>query len=142
SLLFLLICAFTFAQIQKVEPAFWWKGMKNPELQILVYGKNITKYSVELSDKIQVKDLTKTENPNYLFITVNTNEINTSTFKINCKEKNKTVYTNNYEVIVRNTDSVKGVAYSSKDVMYLIMLVRFVNGDVSINSQAMLNEKA
>lgn len=142
SLLFLLICAFTFAQIQKVEPAFWWKGMKNPELQILVYGKNIAKYSVELSDKIQVKDLTKTENPNYLFITVNTNEINTSSFKINFKEKNKAVYTYNYELKDRNPDSAKRESFSSKDVMYLIMPDRFANGDVSNDSQPNLIEKA
>ncbi len=142
SLLFLLISAFTFAQIQKVEPAFWWKGMKNPELQILVYGKNIAKYSLELSDKIQVKDLTKTENPNYLFITVNTNEINTSTFKINFKEKNKTVYTYNYELKDRNPDSAKRESFSSKDVMYLIMPDRFANGDVSNDSQPNLIEKA
>ncbi len=45
-LLSLYISTTLIAQIQKVEPAFWWKGMKNPELQILVYGKDISKYSV------------------------------------------------------------------------------------------------
>mgnify|MGYP003621060336 CR=1 FL=1 len=72
--------------------------MKNSELQILVYGKDISKYSVELSNNIQVKDLTKTENPNYVFITINTDEINTSSFKINFKEKNKVRYSYNYEL--------------------------------------------
>src|SRR5690606_14320412 len=105
SVLFLFISLFGFGQIQKVEPAFCWKGMKNPELQILVYGKDISKYSVELSNNIQVKDLTKTENPNYVFITVNTNEINTSTFKINFKEKNKIRYSYNYELKNRKSGS-------------------------------------
>ena len=62
---FLLFSIFSFAQIQKVEPAFWWKGMKNPDLQILVYGKDISNYQIELSDNIKIKDLTKTENPNF-----------------------------------------------------------------------------
>ncbi len=84
--------SFAFSQIQRVEPSFWWKGMKNPKLQILVYGKNIAQYQVELSDKIEVKEVKKVENPNYLFVTVNTNEINTSKFKINLKNKEKTVY--------------------------------------------------
>lgn len=33
-------------KIQKVEPAFWWSGMKNPELQILLYGTDIATDSV------------------------------------------------------------------------------------------------
>ena len=86
-LLTFLLSAFVFAQIQKVEPMFWWKGMKNPELQILVYGKEISKYNIELSDQIKVKNIQKTENPNYVFVTVNTNEINQSSFKINIKNK-------------------------------------------------------
>ena len=28
-----------FAQkVDKVEPLFWWTGMKNPELQLMIYG--------------------------------------------------------------------------------------------------------
>jgi hypothetical protein len=63
--------------------------MKNPELQILLYGKNIAQQNIELSDGIQIKDLTKVENPNYVFITINTNEINTPKFKIFLKMARK-----------------------------------------------------
>lgn len=141
SVLFLFISLFGFAQIQKVEPAFWWKGMKNPELQILVYGKDISKYSLELSDNIQVKDLTKTENPNYVFITVNTNEINASSFKINFKEKNRTRYSYTYELKNRKPGSADRNSFTSKDVMYLIMPDRFANGDISNDSQKNLTDK-
>ena len=109
------------AQIQKVEPAFWWKNMKNPELQILVYGKNISQYEVELSDNIKVKDLTKTENPNYIFITVNTSEINNSSFKINFKIDKKIIDSYLYELKNRNPGSADRNSFSSKDVLYLII---------------------
>ena len=141
-LLSLYISTTLIAQIQKVEPAFWWKGMKNPELQIMVYGKDISKYAVELSDQIPVKDLTKTENPNYVFITVNTNEINNSLFKINFKENNKTVYSYKYELKSRKPNSANRPSYSSKDVMYLIMPDRFANGNTSNDSQKNLTDKA
>ena len=141
-LLSLYISTTLIAQIQKVEPAFWWKGMKNPELQIMVYGKDISKYAVELSDQIPVKDLTKTENPNYVFITVNTNEINNSLFKINFKENNKTVYSYKYELKSRKPNSANRPSYSSKDVMYLIMPDRFANGNPSNDSQINLTDKA
>ena len=27
--------------IKKVAPAFWWAGMKNPKLQVLLYGEHM-----------------------------------------------------------------------------------------------------
>ena len=140
--LFLLFVAISFAQIQKVEPAFWWKGMKNADLQILVYGKDIAKYQLELSDNIKIKDLTKTENPNYVFITVNTNEIQKPSFKINFKNGRKTVDSYTYELKTRKPGSAERNSFTSKDVMYLIMPDRFANGDVSNDSQPNLIEKA
>ncbi|MBF8455675.1 glycoside hydrolase family 13 protein [Kaistella sp. G5-32] len=142
ALLFLLFVAISFAQIQKVEPAFWWHGMKNPDLQILVYGKAISKYQVELSDNIKIKDLTKTENPNYVFITINTNEVKKSSFKINFKNGSKTIDSYTYELKNRNPGSANRNSFSSKDVMYLIMPDRFSNGDTSNDSEPNLTEKA
>ena len=103
-LLFILIFSLTQlnSQIQKVEPAFWWHGMKNPELQILVYGKDVAKHEVELSDHIKIKNLTKTENPNYVFITINTSEVKKSSFKINFRNGKKTVDSYTYKLKKRN----------------------------------------
>ena len=142
SALFLFISFFSFAQIQKVEPAFWWHGMKNPELQILVYGKDISKYQIELSDNIKIKDLIKTENPNYVFITINTDEVQKPSFKINFKKGKKTVDSYTYELKTRNPGSAERNSFSSKDVMYLIMPDRFANGDLSNDSKPNLIEKA
>lgn len=131
-----------FAQIQKVEPMFWWKGMKNPELQILVYGKNINKYSIELSDQIQIKEIQKTENPNYVFVTIDTNEVNKSSFKIHLKNKNKVVDSYTYELKNRQSNSANRQSFSSKDVVYLIMPDRFANGDENNDSKNELTDKA
>lgn len=136
--------AFAFSQkpLDKVEPAFWWKGMKNPELQILVYGKDIAKNEIELSDGVQIKDIQKVENPNYIFVTVNTNEINVPKFSINVKNGKKNVGSYTYELKQRNPNSADRESYSSKDVMYLIMPDRFANGDEKNDSNPNLTEKA
>lgn len=131
-----------FSQIQKVEPAFWWKGMKNPELQILVYGKNIANDQIELSDGVQIKNIQKVENPNYVFLTVNTNEINTPKFSINVKRGKKNISTYTYELKQRQPDSAARESFTSKDVMYLIMPDRFANGDEKNDSSLELTEKA
>ena len=34
------------AQVERVEPPFWWSGMKNSEIEILFYGKDIADYKV------------------------------------------------------------------------------------------------
>ena len=45
SLLLALFASSTLsADNLKIEPAFWWSGMKNPELQLMVYGKDIAGY--------------------------------------------------------------------------------------------------
>lgn len=137
-----LFSSFTFAQIQKVEPMFWWKGMKNPELQILVYGKNISTYNLELSDNVKIKDIQKTENPNYVFVTINTNEVNKSSFKINIKNKNKVVDSYTYELKNREANSANRNSFTSKDIVYLIMPDRFANGDESNDSKKELIDKA
>ncbi len=141
TLLFFMISAIYFSQIQKVEPVFWWKGMKNPELQILVYGKDIAKNQIELSDGVQIKNLTKVENPNYVFITVNTNEINTSKFKINVKNGSKVLGSYEYELKARKPNSANRESYTSKDVIYLIMPDRFANGNPKNDSQPDLLDK-
>ncbi|WP_291120639.1 glycoside hydrolase family 13 protein [Empedobacter sp. UBA7248] len=136
------LSTFAFAQIQKVEPMFWWKGMKNPEVQILVYGKDISKYNIELSDNVKIQNLQKTENPNYVFVTINTNEVNKSSFKINIKNKNKIVDSYTYELKNRQPNSANRSSFTSKDMVYLIMPDRFANGDESNDSKKELTDKA
>lgn len=52
------------AIIKKVAPTFWWAGMKNPELQVLLYGENISSSDVSISAKdILLKEVVKQENP-------------------------------------------------------------------------------
>jgi len=128
--------------LEKVEPAFWWKGMKNPELQILVYGKNIADQEIELSDGVKISNIQKVENPNYVFITVNTNEISVPKFKITTKKGRKSTGSYTYELKERNQGSAARGSFTSKDVMYLIMPDRFANGDEKNDSRPELTEKA
>ncbi|MDC8100854.1 glycoside hydrolase family 13 protein [Chryseobacterium rhizosphaerae] len=133
--------AFSQRTLEKVEPAFWWKGMKNPELQLLVYGKDIANHEITLSDGIQIKGVQKVENPNYVFITVNTGEINVPKFSINIKKGKKNLASYMYELKQREPNSANRESFTSKDVMYLIMPDRFANGDEKNDSKPELTEK-
>ena len=143
--LFLLFLIFTtssmFAQIERIEPPFWYVGMKNPEVQIMFYGKNIAKYQVSISDAIPIINVKKTENPNYIFVTINTENCKATDCVFTFKEKNKTVFTQNYSLKQRRKNSANRKSFDSSDMMYLIMPDRFSNGKKNNDSDDLTTEK-
>ncbi|MFN8432018.1 MAG: cyclomaltodextrinase N-terminal domain-containing protein, partial [Spirosomataceae bacterium] len=68
----LILSLNSFAQeIQHFEPSSWWIGMKNPKLQVLIHGKDISAYSLSINyPGVKLVKTSKTENPNYLFADV------------------------------------------------------------------------
>ncbi len=138
----LLFSISIFSQVEKIEPPFWWSNMKNPELQLVVYGNNIAKYDVSISDNIKIINVRKTENPNYQFITVSTENINPGNINITFSEKGKKIQTLAYEFKQRRENSSIRDGFDSSDAMYLIMPDRFANGNPNNDSTADTVEKA
>ncbi|MDO5106367.1 glycoside hydrolase family 13 protein [Capnocytophaga sp.] len=128
------------AQIQRTEPPFWWADMHNPELQIMLYGKDIAHYLVE--SELPVVNVIKTENPNYIFLTVNTKDKQAGVYKITLSDAKKKVTTLNYELKKRREGSALRKGFDSSDVVYLLMPDRFANGDTNNDSKKELTEQA
>ncbi|MBF0693862.1 MAG: glycoside hydrolase family 13 protein [Flavobacterium sp.] len=137
----LLITATVSAQIERVEPPFWYSGMKNPELQILFYGKHIGKYDVSASDGTLIKNVVKTENPNYVFVTIDTENIEPSTITFSFKSGKKTAFTQKYELRARRQHSAFRESFTSADLIYLIMPDRFANGNPNNDNTPDTTEK-
>ncbi|MBQ0734126.1 glycoside hydrolase family 13 protein [Aquimarina celericrescens] len=143
-LIVLMSCFFiglTNAQIEKVEPPFWWSGMHNHQFQLMCYGKDISKFDVQI-EGVVIKDVTKTENPNYIFITLDTKEIKPGTISIDFTENEKVVFSQPYEFKVRKENSANRKGFDSSDVIYLIMPDRFANGNLKNDSHPNTVEKA
>lgn len=129
-ILLLLISGYANAQLQRVEPPFWWSGMKNTELQVMFYGKNIAQYTPTVSNNIVIKNVVKTENPNYVFVTIDTKNLPASKLTFTFKDgKGKTALTHNYELKQRREGSAQRESFDSSDMIYLIMPDRFANGN-------------
>jgi glycosidase len=141
-LLLLLTATTTQAQIDKMEPPFWYAGMLNPQLQVMCYGKNIAQYDVSVSNNIVISNITKTENPNYVFITIDTKNVPASDFTFSFKSKNKTAFTKSYSLKPRRTASDLRKGFDSSDMIYLLMPDRFANGNPSNDSTPDTSEKA
>src|SRR3954471_5361408 len=141
-LLFILIfSASAKAQIQKVEPPFWYAGINNPEVQIMFYGKNIAQYEASVSNNVAIKNVEKTENPNYLFVTIDTQNIKASELVFSFKANNKVAFTQKYTLKERRPNSADRKSYDASDIIYLIMPDRFANGNPKNDSNASLTEK-
>lgn len=135
-LLSLLVLFFVFQssaglEIEKLEPAFWWTGMNNTELQIMVYGKDFTKVEVEvLSPEVKLTRFVRGDSPDYLFLYLDIRDAKPGFIKLQFKEgkKSRVLF---YELKVRNLSSKDRQGFSTEDVLYLLMPDRFANGDVS-----------
>lgn len=129
----LIVIAISTAHAREVhvEPSFWWSGMEEPELQLMVYGENIAGYIPEVTSKnVRIKESVRLESPNYLILYLDISESSPETFDILFTDgKEKITYS--YELKERNPDRYNIKSFDASDVLYLIMPDRFANGDPS-----------
>ncbi|MEO7988245.1 MAG: glycoside hydrolase family 13 protein [Chryseolinea sp.] len=139
-LLFAIVCISqsSFSQkkpapsFQHVEPAFWWIGMKNTDVQILFHNlnSNVSDYAVSVNyPGVSLKEVKKVENSHYLFLTL---FISPSAQAGNVPftfELGKKSFVYNYELRNKSNEKNRIQGFNSSDVMYLIMPDRFANGN-------------
>ncbi|MFD2825702.1 glycoside hydrolase family 13 protein [Leeuwenhoekiella polynyae] len=131
----------SYAQLEKVEPPFWWAEMEKSEIQVLFYGTNIADFSISVREEIPVTGVIKTENPNYIFVSIETQDVAARTIHFDFKKKGKLQFTREYELKERAENSAAREGYTSSDVMYLLMPDRFANGDPDNDSVEGLDDK-
>ena len=139
-LLLLLASTFSFAQIDRMEPPNWWENMNLNQVQIMFYGKNIAQNKVLVSNGVVITDVRKTENPNYLFVTIDTKDISAQNLVFTFSNGKKS-FAKNFEIKPRNPQSKFRKSYDSSDVIYLLMPDRFANGNPNNDSTNDTQEK-
>ncbi len=139
---FLLFSVSIFSQVEKIEPSFWWSDMHNTELQLMIYGRNIAEHDVSISNNVSILNIRKTENPNYLFVTISTENIKPGTININFLKSGNLAFSKKYEFKQRRENSSLRAGFDASDVMYLIMPDRFANGNLNNDSTDDTVEKA
>lgn len=132
-LIFLSACASVAlaqgVQIQRVNPTNWWVGMKNPALQLMVYGPNAgtLTYTINYAGVKLLKTHT-VENPNYAFLDITVAPTTKAgTIQIVGKRGSQTL-TQPFDLKARDK-TPKGQGVTAADFIYLIMPDRFANGD-------------
>ena len=138
-----LFSSLTYGQtIDKVEPPFWWAGMENQDLQLLIHGDQIGDLTASTNAAgIKIQQTHKAESPNYLFVDIQiSKEVLAQSFQIEFRQSNTLVQTIEYELKKRKEGSAQRIGFNSKDVLYLITPDRFANGNSQNDVNATLKE--
>jgi glycosidase len=137
---FLIVSLGASAQLVKTEPPFWYSGMKHHNLQIMFYGPGIASYEPEVAGAT-INNILRTENPNYIFITVDTKGVAPGQINFEFKSGNQTVFSKDYELKKRKKGAALRQGFDSSDVIYLLMPDRFANGNSTNDSHPSMTEK-
>lgn len=127
-LLGIFLCALhmnAVAKVDKIEPTDWFVGMKNPSLQLMVYGKNIreAEFSVDYPG-VRVDSVVRLDSPNYLLVYLNVKDAKAGIMKLKFGRSMVKYQLKNREM---SGDDRKG--FTNADVLYMLMPDRFANGN-------------
>ena len=117
-------------RIERIDPTDWYVGMKNPSLQLMVYGKNIRSVEQVTTDYpgVRIDSLVRLDSPNYLLIYLNLKDAKPGkmTLKLKVESGKLTV---NYQLKQREKSGAARQGFDISDVLYLLMPDRFAQGE-------------
>lgn len=118
-------------KIDRIEPEFWYAGMKETQLQLMVYGPQIAEAGFILGsyEGVTLQKVVKLDSPNYLLVYLDVDhnaQPGTLQFVFSNKKGKKTAV--NYELKRREKVGSDRYGFDSKDVLYMLMPDRFASG--------------
>ncbi|MEA3499926.1 MAG: alpha-amylase family glycosyl hydrolase, partial [Candidatus Marinimicrobia bacterium] len=115
------------------EPPSWWSGMEKDTIQLLIYGDDFTDYEINNSPKgIEIIDQKIYSNPSYYKLTIKVTKSGSYLFEFT----NKKFFNNsnaNFEFIVKGKNKREIPKIDASDVVYLLMVDRFSDGNKENN---------
>ena len=115
--------------VDRVDPTDWYVGMKNPSLQLMVYGKNIANVTDVTTDYpgVVVDSIVRLESPNYLLVYLNLRDAQPGTMILKFQVSGKRVQVD-YVLKAREMAGSKRMGFTNADVLYMLMPDRFAQG--------------
>ena len=132
--LLLIIEANAKTSIQRIDPTDWYVGMKNPQVQLMVYGKGIASVQQVTTDypNARVDSIVYLDSPNYLLVYMNLQGAKAGEMKLTFQVKNEKgkvkseVFT--YQLKEREMAGSERKGFTNADVLYMLMPDRFAQG--------------
>ena len=113
-------------QISRIDPTDWYVGMKDPSLQLMVYGQGIREAEVKVKGA-KLDSVVRLDSPNYLLVYLNVKGCKAGTLPLTFTlgDKKTTVA---YQLKEREKAGDERVGFSNADVLYMLMPDRFAQG--------------
>lgn len=115
-------------KIDRVEPTDWYVGMKDPSLQLMVYGEGICEAQVSTDyPGVRVDSLVRLDSPNYLLVYLDLSGAQPGEMKLRFTlgKSKKDV---SYRLNARAMAGEERKGFSNADVLYMLMPDRFAQG--------------
>ena len=112
-------------KIYKIDPTDWYVGMKNPQLQLMVYGKGIAAVKEVTTDYpgVRIDSVVRLDSPNYLLVYMNLQGAQPGTMTLKF-DKQKV----DYPLKAREKKGSQHKGFTNADVLYMLMPDRFAQG--------------
>ena len=123
-------------KVDRIEPTNWYVGLKDPCVQLMVYGEGIRDAEVVIDYAgVAIDSLVRLDSPNYLLIYLNTGGAQPGTMDITFKQgrSKKKV---KYQLLAREMSGDKRMGFTNADVLYMLMPDRFADGNPANNQIA------
>ncbi|OGX92104.1 alpha-amylase family glycosyl hydrolase [Hymenobacter coccineus] len=118
------------AAVDRIDPTYWFVGMKNPQVQLLVHGPGLASSTVEQPNYpgVTLDKVDKLTSSNYLLLSL-TVRPDAKPGKLKLQFKGAKNFTYSYELRARNSDPDRTQGLTQADFVYMLMPDRFSNGD-------------
>ncbi|GAB3637603.1 glycoside hydrolase family 13 protein [Hymenobacter arcticus] len=118
------------APATRIDPTYWFVGMKNPKLQLLVNAPGIAADQVALATYpgVTLDGFQKLESTNYLIVSLTVSpQAQPGKLKLQFTGAKPFIYS--YELRPRNQDPARTQGLTQADFIYMLMPDRFSNGN-------------
>ena len=116
------------SKIDRIEPANWFVGMKNPQVQLMVYGKGIRSANVSTDyPGVRIDSLVRLDSPNYLLVYMNVKDAKAGVMNLKFETGKGKPLNVEYPLNARRQSGDEYMGFSNADVLYMLMPDRFAS---------------
>ncbi|MBQ9558507.1 MAG: cyclomaltodextrinase N-terminal domain-containing protein [Bacteroidaceae bacterium] len=112
--------------VSRIDPTDWYVGLKDPSLQLMVYGQGIREAEVTVQGA-RLDSVVRPDSPNYLLVYLNVKGAKAGTLPLTFRlgDKQTTIA---YQLKEREMKGEDRQGFTNADVLYMLMPDRFAQG--------------
>ena len=111
--------------VDRIDPTDWYVGLKDPHVQLMVYGKDIATIKEVTTDYpgAVIDSVVRLDSPNYLLVYMDLKEAKAGEMTLTFDKKKV-----KYLLKEREMSGSKRMGFTNADVLYMLMPDRFAQG--------------